>query len=254
MYAAKSNPVRSSDVIARMQSATRRRAITLFEVLITTVVVLVAVAIIIPSLSRKRTQQIMAKNATQMRDIHQAMVTYSQGNKFWFAGATSTGKVDTNGAISNRHGSLMRLQDEEFFEPSYNISPGEIDHSITSDGISATKESQRGSYAVLEYASTPVGTNLTWLGHFEWRDQLNTSAVIMSDRQVGEPGQSRSIWSTRPDQWMGTLCFGDNHVQFELTDGPFLGLYGNSPYCSGTGKIGMLFDRGGRWSGRMVSD
>jgi type II secretory pathway pseudopilin PulG len=237
-----------------MTSATRR-AITLFEVLITTVVVLVAVAIIVPSLSHKRTQQIMAKNATQMRDIHQAMVTYSQGNKFWFPGATNTGKVDANAAISDRHGSIMRLQSDEYFEADLNISPAELDEQVASEGLRSEGVNQRGSYAVLEYAINGIGSNLSTLGIREWRDQLNTSAIIVSDRQMGKPGEPRSLWARNSDECKGHVVFGDNHVQFELSDGPFGGKYGQNK-GSGTGTIGFLFEccDGKKADGRMVAD
>lgn len=231
----------------------------MIEVVIVGVISLIAVAIIIPSLGKSRTRQRQMQNSEQIRGLHQALVTRSQANKFWFAGATSTGKVDPNAATSNRHGSLMSLQDEGFFKPSYNISPGEIDSSVTSEGLKAFKANQRGSYAVLEYASSPAGANLTWLGLLEWRDYLNTTAVVMSDRQIGEPGEPRSIWATRPDQWNGTLCFSDNHVEFQTVDGPMRIRYGSNKAYIGTGMIGLLFEccdeyPGEKGEGRMVSD
>lgn len=214
----------------------------------------IVAALLLPALNASRTTARQMQNSTQLRGIHQAVVTYSQANKFWFPGATSTGKVHANAAISNRHGALMELQDKDWFEPMYNISPGETDSSITSEGLVATTASERGSFAVLEYAINPTGGNLSTLGTLEWRDQLNTSAIVLSDRNTGSPTSPSSVWSS--GGWEGSVVFGDNHVQFELSDGPFDGMYGMRKGNWGTGRIGMLFSccGGNDGDGRMVQD
>ena len=239
-----------------MQSATYRRAITLLEVLVTIVVILILViAIVIPMLAKQRKDNLKARNSVKLRAIHHAMVTFSQGNKFWLPGSTTSGKVDANAAISNRHGSIMRLQSADYFEADINISPAEHDKTVSSHGLSATSPNQRGSFAVLEYATDGEGSNLAKLGYLEWRDQLNTSAILMSDRQLGKPGEKRSLWTR--DSWTGHVLFADNHVEFLFSDGPVPSKYGPGK-SHPPSHIGLLFDccqnKGARGDGRMVAD
>ena len=164
----------------------------------------------------------------------------------------------------------MRLQDDDFLEPHENISLAEIDPHISSKGISALHEYERGSFAVLEYAATywpnsgkdhlertygplgTVGSHVSLLGMLEWRDQLNTSAMIVADRRWGAPGERNSVWSD--DRWEGYGCFGDNHVQYVI-DEMWTGKYGSNKGGS-TASIGLLFDccRGEKGEGRLVAD
>ena len=217
-------------------------------------VVFLMAGILLPALGSARKTARQMQNSTQVRGLHQAMVTAAQANKFWFPGTSPQGLINEEGAISNRHGSLMRLQEDDFFEAEYNLSPGEVDPNVQSLGINATQASDRGSFAVLEYATGEVGSEPTLLGKLEWKDNLNTSAVVLGDRELDTKGSMvpRSVWSVNDDVWHGTVCFGDNHVQFELSDGPFSGKYGGSRDPQ-RGTIGMLFDTNGS-DGRMVQD
>ena len=222
----------------------RKRAFTLIELLVVISIIALLIGILLPALGSARKTARQMQNSTQLRGIHQAMVTFAQANKFWYAGSTSTGKVDVNANTADRHGSFMRLQDDDFFEPEYNLSPGEVDPAVTSDGITANNATARGSFGVLEYASSSTSGNLSTLGILEWRDQLNTSAILVTDREIATSGSDvpRSLWSVNDEIWQGTVCFGDNHVQFELSDGSFGGKYGQNKGNFGTGTIGLLFD------------
>ena len=213
--------------------------------------VAILTVLFLPAINSARTTARQMQNSTQLRGVHQAMVTYAQGNEFWFPGATPDGKVNENAAISNRHGSIMQLQEDDFFEAEYNISPGEIDPSVSSLGLAATTPLERGSYAALEYATDGVGKNLSTLGMHEWRDTMYTRIILLSDRNTRTAIETQSIWSS--DHWTGAVVFGDNHVQFELSDGPFGGIYGLSSTLKHTGTIGMLFDTTDG-DGRMVQD
>ena len=72
--------------------------------------VAILTVLFLPAINSARRNARQMQNSEQLRGIHQAMVTYAQGNEFWFPGATPEGTVNENAAISNRHGAIMRLQ------------------------------------------------------------------------------------------------------------------------------------------------
>ena len=130
------------------------------------------------------------QNSTQLRGIHQAMFTWSQDNKHWFPGITSTGQLDAT--FTTNRDAITFLIEADYFEADYAISPGEVDPEVTGEGGSVLG---RGSYAVLEYRR-PGGNGITKLGRLNWRDTqdgLHAQAIVLSDRQLGDPGGPRSI-------------------------------------------------------------
>ncbi|MCX5659359.1 MAG: hypothetical protein NTW19_06500, partial [Planctomycetota bacterium] len=47
------------------------------------------------------------------------------------------------------------------------------------------------------------------------------AAVLLSDRNIGTDSTdaiAQSLWTTTPGDWRGGVCWGDNHVGFELSN------------------------------------
>lgn len=253
----------------------RKKAFTLIELLVVISIIALLIGILLPALGAARKTARQMQNSTQLRGIHQSGVTYAQGNKGFYAGLLSTGTLNhessnnmgaagnldtTAGKEQNRYGYLHRLQRDDFYEPTYLINPGETDTNITVSTIQnkliavtadsvADRNATNGSYAVLEYTGATTGNTIggarSTLGTLEWKDTFNTSAVVLSDRELTTVStRPRSLWTAKNNNWEGSVLFNDNHVTYELSDLSldYSGVYGTGAGGTGTGTLGRLFN------------
>jgi prepilin-type N-terminal cleavage/methylation domain-containing protein len=232
----------------------RKKAFTLIELLVVISIIALLIGILLPALGSARKTARQMQNSTQLRGIHQSLVTFAQSNKNWFPGVLPTATADVNSTQSLRGSSIVRLSDEDFYADVYLISPGESDLAIIPTNLSRTtagtlgtagEPAPGGSFAVLEYTTAAAaGGALSTLGRLEWREALTTTAIVLSDRELTTATTvPRSIWATQSNgQWTGSLCFNDNHVSFELDDNGYDGQYGQNQGALGTATINNLFD------------
>jgi hypothetical protein len=204
---------------------------------------LLVMGVILPMLNKAFIHPRPDLNRRQMRGIHQQMIVFAESNKGWYPGLTATGALDGTAVVSLRDASLGRLRREDFYSKEYLVSPAEVDSGVNGFAITGVATST-GSYAVLEYADKkrPLASP-SMLGNLEWRESLNSTAIVMSDRELTtSTGEPRSIWTSVNDQWSGYLVFSDNHAEFVETDKGYTGLYGNAQKGAETGIINNLFD------------
>jgi len=232
----------------------RRKAFTLLELLVVISIIALLVGILLPALASARLTARKMQNSSQLRGIHQQMVVFAQDNKNFFPGLTPTGVV--NGLAGQgrlRDATFGMLERGDYYEAPYLVSPGEVDPSINGESPRNGPTTSYGSFAVLEYATGPALSSPTDLGRLEWKESLQTTAVVLSDRAINlTAARPQSIWMSVNGQWSGTVLFNDNHAQFELSDKGFIGSYGKTLGAQGTGSINNLFDLEGG-NGRMTS-
>lgn len=164
-------------------------------------------------------------NATQLRGIHQSLVTFAQTNKTgggdgWFPGCDPMGRV-TDPTPAGRFKTLL---DGDFFTPEYAVAPGDGDKRpwdpLRDDAFTVS----HFSYALLEIDNDGGR-------HDEWKETLNTMAVVAGDRNTGEDTDDRvrSIWTHEPGRWHGSVVHNDNHTALELSHVIDELQYGSSP-------------------------
>ncbi len=190
----------------------RNKGISAIEVFMLLVILLVAIALLLPARSTShRTNRSMA-NSTQMRGIHSGMVLYAQGNNLYYPGIEKNGVTvdpETGLTVEGRMRKLIRLK---YFTEEYARSPSEVTSAITSYSMLQINRAGSTSNRV-----TKDGRNL------EWRDTVNTQAVVVADRAINNGGHFdhiRSIHTNpQPDttDWHGSVSWNDNHVTFEST-------------------------------------
>lgn len=157
------------------------------------------------------------RNSSQLRGIHQGLVTYSTSNKEWFPGINELGE-DEAITVEERFQILIK---DEFFTPEYAISPSEIDSDIEPwdpDGGEALSD-RHYSYAMLQVPAKEDGRRN------EWRLTLNSQAIVISDRNTGTPTNPHSIHTDPGHGWAGSVLWNDNHVEFENGDCVFETVY-----------------------------
>lgn len=141
----------------------------------------------------------MMQNSTQLRGVHQGLITYCNSNKDWFAGLDSKGQ-DAGVTVEER---FYVLLDGDYFTPEYIVSPLEDDFTIGVWPGAGAVTSRHYSFALLQLP--PQGPRRA-----EWRQTLNSQAIVVADRNTGTPTSTYGYHNTR---WTSTTTFGCTHSQ-----------------------------------------
>ena len=234
-----------------MTTSTRSRksGFTLIELLVVISIIALLIAILLPALGAARRTARRMQNSTQIRGIHQGLVTFANSNRNNFAGLNSKGQVLGN---TDRNTGNSGFGDEvqarmwillrgDFFSPVYAISPSESYNVTEYDPMddptrNAVEWSSNGernySYAMLQFtrdnqqiggATNPAFgiNNNTAQRASEWKQTLNSQAVVITDRNVGSGAGTQvnsgaqSIHTDEAGEWRGSVLWNDNHVGFE---------------------------------------
>lgn len=174
------------------------------------------VGIMLPALGAARRTANQMKNSSQLRGIHQSMVIYAQSNNSYFPGLDG----ENEGQIVNPtpEGRLDVILKGQFILASMLVNPQETG-TITPYSPNAPLAASMHSYALLEI--------IKGQGRLpEWRDNANSQAILMSDRNIGaNANTAQSVWTSTPGDWKGGTVWGDNHASFEMTVNKFTTRY-----------------------------
>ncbi|XAL99518.1 hypothetical protein OT109_18310 [Phycisphaeraceae bacterium D3-23] len=222
-------------------------------------VILLLIAILLPALGAARRTARRMQNSTQLRGMHQGMVTYANSNKNHFAGLDPMGNIIPNGIDTGNSGDGDTVEarywimlNSRAFTPAYTISPSEV--GPITEWSSGAVQSTNYSYAMLSIDGTPGAT--PWpadplIPHRsrEWSQSLNTQAIVLSDRNIGTNATTgvQSIHTSKPGEWKGSMLWNDNHVAFESTP-VVMTRYGNGP----TNNQDNLFEAAGDADAYMI--
>jgi prepilin-type N-terminal cleavage/methylation domain-containing protein len=204
----------------------KHRGFTLIELLVVISIIALLVGILLPALGSARRTARRVQNATHIRGIHQGLVNHSAGNKEWFAGISSYGRISNSGAtndglqaftgvdgapydypdgasgISNPSTRLAILLNGNYFTPEYAISPAEtrVGTDVATEIVRAPIELNYApemtdgggncSYAWLEVVEGTTGRYNTW------KDNSNGSAIVLSDRGLVSSGNQGGLQTT----------------------------------------------------------
>lgn len=195
-------------------------------------VVVLLIAILLPALGAARRTAQRMQNSTQLRDIHQGLVIAGQSNNSYYPGLDSKGNVladgqaDGFGTVYGFDGSgdgdtvearFWYLFENSYVMPDYAISPSEIDAIYEWSGGPVT--SSHYSYALLSIDGTPGGQPDARERGGEWKESVNSFAIMMSDRNISPSASAvpTSIHDPGGSAWKGSMLWNDNHVGFEQT-------------------------------------
>jgi prepilin-type N-terminal cleavage/methylation domain-containing protein len=218
----------------------RKSGFTLIELLVVISIIALLIAILLPALGAARRTARRMQNSTQLRGIHQGLVIFAQSNKGIFPGYNSRGLLLDNGVDTGNSGRghlpqarYWILLTGDYFTPEYAISPSETeqvtpyeqpDNNPQDDPVVFDLANEKNySYAMLMITSTGpgAGPDANNAARFaEWKETLNSQAIVLSDRNLGQNGTeggSQSIHGDTQGDWSGSVLWNDNHVGFENT-------------------------------------
>ena len=187
----------------------KRKGFTLIELLVVISIIALLIGILLPALGAARRAARQMQNSTQVRGIHSGMVLYAQSNKSYFPGLDDNGAaIPGEEAPAER---LAELLDGDYFTGELMIAPVDVKTTWTTGDV----ETRNFSYGLIQ-----IGLGATeGPGRVEWRDTVNTEAVMITDRAIGSGGSvTRSYWTSPSGSevdWRGSVGWNDNHITFE---------------------------------------
>ena len=218
----------------RVSVARGRAGFSLVELLILTLLI----AILLPALGAARRTSRQMQNNTQLRGIHQSLVIFAQANKIggqdgYYPGLGPKGQLVAE-APSAR---LDLLLEGNYFTPEYVINPADAAMVVAAPGAKLTAGNY--SYAMLAIADEAADAGR----RAEWKETLNTNALVLGDRNTGPAGeldQVSSVWNQPGDgDWRGGVVRNDNSTAFETQPTFHHTVYGDAP----ANDQDHLFDR-----------
>ena len=234
-----------------------RRGFTLIELLVVISIIALLIAILLPALGAARRTARRMQNSTQLRGIHQGLVTFANSNKGNFPGLDSKGDILADGPKTGNSGNGSIIQSRywilltgDYFTPEYAISPSEVDQvteweegtgSVANDVI-FDASTKHYSYSLLHFQSSGPNTLVITVNSAargkEWAQTLNSQAIVVSDRNIGTGTAQtaiQSIHTDEPGEWSGSVLWNDNHVGYE-NENRFATKYANGSLNTDNGE------------------
>lgn len=176
-------------------------------------VIFILVLLMLPA-ARKTSNQL--KNSSHLRDQHHSMVIYASTNNTYLPGLNRGGKalaasdavLGGSGPGHSVAGRYYILLNRQFISGELLINPQDSKTPWKSGPVT----SGNYSYAVSSIADPKEDTGRL----AEWRDTANSQAVFIGDRNTGAStvdAEVRSLWTTAPGDWRGSIVWGDNHAE-----------------------------------------
>lgn len=228
---------------------TRKRGFTLIELLVVMAIIALLIGLLLPALAKARATAKLTKDSTQIRGVHQSWLVFAREFEGLFPTPGLIDRLPFNGVEEPGRGPEdQELNDtarmhsacimQNYYssqlivgptEPSgrvavkddYNYELYDVPTDIYWDD---SFEADLASLSNTSYASMPIAGDRK---QREWKDTLNSAWPIVANRGVREGSlvdtdynESITLEIHGSKQWMGNVCYNDNHVEVSKTFKP----------------------------------
>ena len=210
-------------------------AFTLIELLVVISIIALLIGILLPALHAARITTQRLRSSHQARQVGLAMAMFAEHNNGYYPGLDSRNRLRPAGEIEGSATSggtpgarYVIMLTRNYFPGETIISPLETKTPWRTTGTDIS--TAHFSYAMLALDLDADGQRDNVRRVAEWRNTINTQAMLLSDRNTGEDAEMRiSSIHTEPNSgdWRGTVLFGDGRAEF-VTRHPVLTRYGNA--------------------------
>ncbi|MBX3374870.1 MAG: prepilin-type N-terminal cleavage/methylation domain-containing protein [Phycisphaeraceae bacterium] len=217
-----------------------RTGFTLIELLVVMAIIALLIGLLLPALAKARAQARLLKDATQLKQVHQGWVVFSrqfdgkfptpglvrrlQFNGQWIPGR---GAEDLNANGTAQIHSLCIMQN--YYSPEILYCPTESNTNVAVKdnynfevyNVSVTPPvywdttfgANLAQVCNTSYASMPLGGDRK---KQEWRESFNSKFAMLGNRGTPNGVLRKRDYTYEfhggKNQWVGNVCYNDNHV------------------------------------------
>lgn len=207
-------------------------AFTLIELLVVISIIGLLIGVLLPALGAARRTARQVQGTTQVRGIHQGMVTFASMNNSFYPGLRSDGieendpnvipYANVNEGFTTQARFAIMLG-ARLFPPQYLISPSDNTGKTVYQNADNPADTTFGTFVngnADHYSFALLRIDQAGQREQEWRDTTNMLAIVVSDRLLAGAGVSagnRATYlsiHTNVAPWQGAIGFNDSHVDF----------------------------------------
>ncbi len=215
----------------------KQRAFTLIELLVVISIIAILIGILFPAIGAVQRHARQTENGTRVRGIVQSMIQASESRRGFFPGFDGFAFTNDGTATTGNSGPGQTVEARFWILLNGNYTNGDalVSKQETKDPWTTGQvTTDNYSYAMLKIASntnTDPTNGRNGNDRFrreEWRNEQNAQAPIISDRLTLGPANSVQA-ASQPEEyasihdgstkgnWIGSIGFGDLHVDFAKT-------------------------------------
>ena len=228
----------------------KRKGFTLIELLVVMAIIALLLGLLLPALAKARATARQVKSATQLNQIHKGFMILSINDNDIFPTpgrinrcGTTPGKGDEDESINSHANLYGACISGEFFTPQLLVDPSEASGNVA---IASTYDIERYSPPADVYwddndfsrfkadldgtCNTSYATMLLNGNRKarQWNKSLDSKYAVLGNRGVEDSSYDEQEYMSSKTllihggrkEWIGNICFNDNHIELVRTFAP----------------------------------